>query len=80
MITVVSQWSSEGDNGEIEYKDGFQKHYSARGGSNWSGCMKNSEVMVKKKGEKSRCFILYASDSQERRFRRMIKRPRCPLH
>ena len=28
-------WSSEGDSSEIECKDGFQKHYSVQGRSEW---------------------------------------------
>jgi hypothetical protein len=62
MITFLTrcQWGSEGDNSEIECKDGFQKHYSAQGRSDWSRCIEESEMMrLVKKGEESRCFILW---------------------
>ena len=42
MITVLSRGmprSSEGDNSEIECKDGFQKHYNAQDSSEWSRCV-----------------------------------------
>jgi hypothetical protein len=86
MINFLShrRWSGEGDNGEIECKDGFQKHYSAQG----SGSDGLSEMYRRvgddgtgEKGEKSRCFILWCLVFIKTAFpKRMIKRPRCQLH
>jgi hypothetical protein len=59
MLTGLKLWSGEGDNGEIESKDGFYKHHGVRGRSDWSRWIEESgKTTVMKKGEKSRCFIL----------------------
>ncbi len=59
MAIGLSRWSSEGDNSEIESKDSFQKHYSGRGSSDWSGSTERLGERQRKKGEKGRCFILW---------------------
>jgi hypothetical protein len=60
MITALNRWSGEGDSSEIECKDGFQKHDSTQGRSDWSRCIEESEMMtLVQKGEKSCCFILW---------------------
>jgi hypothetical protein len=56
-----SAWSSEGDNSEIECKDGFQKHHSAQGRSDWS--RKNDDSGKEKKRERSLFYTLDASCS-----------------
>ena len=82
MITVVavSRWSSEGDNSEIEYKDGLQEHCSAQGRSDWSRCIEESEMMIL---VERKVAVLYSGCLGFIRTafsKRMIKRPRCPLH
>ena len=60
MIAVLSRWSSEGDDSEIECNDGFQKHYSAQGRSDWSGCIEESEMMRLVETSREKSLILYS--------------------
>ena len=78
------RWSGEGDNGETEYKDGFQKHYSAQGtGSDRSRCIEESgmKALVKKRRETSLFLYSGCLGFITTAFsKRMIKRPRSPFH
>jgi hypothetical protein len=52
-------WSSEGDNGEIESKDGIYKHHVARGRSDWSRRVRGNDT-----GERrEKVQLLYALDA-----------------
>jgi hypothetical protein len=53
MITVMR------DNSEIECKGSFQKPYSARGRSNWSRCIEESEMIALVKKER-KVAVLYS--------------------
>lgn len=78
MITLVILWSCEGYNSEIECKDGFQKHYSARGQSG-RDIIEESEVMTLVK----KVAVLYSGCLGFIRTafsKRMVKRRRCPFH
>jgi hypothetical protein len=41
MFTGLKLWSSEGDNSEIESKDGFYKHHGVRSGPDRSRLQKS---------------------------------------
>jgi hypothetical protein len=60
MITTLNRWSGEGNNGEIKSKDGFCKHHDARGRSEWSRCIEESEkaTLVKEGREVSLIYTL----------------------
>ena len=53
MITIFGRRSGEGDDGEIESKDGLCKHHGARGRLDGSRCIEESgKTTLVKEGRK----------------------------